>query len=483
LTGLIAPSIIFRIDPLIMIMISVSERVLLPGMVFAFLMLIATLILGRFFCGWVCPLGTFNDGISSLRKKKRVPTDASNRKIRKIKYIVLGTIAFFALLGFQAAWFFDPLVIFARFVSVNFIPAITLGIDSFFIALIQRFELYGGVYDFYRSLKGGILGVHVYSFANSAMILSFLLCISLPVVLVSRIWCRMLCPLGALYALVAKKSWLERQTGECLGCQACRADCRMGAITDDGGYRKGECILCMDCVYSCPANVTSFGWRQLLPVEKPKPDPSRGGISRRDFLLLLFSSVSFLGIRNRHALGQAIGTPSLASAGVVRPPGSMPEDDFLARCIRCGNCMKVCPTNGLQPVMMEAGWEGVWTPQLVSQIGYCEFNCTLCGTVCPTGAIRKLTRSEKQSTKIGLAVVARNLCLPWAENKNCIVCEEHCPVSNKAIKLETIFSGDKKLLRPIVVKDLCIGCGICEKVCPLRPSRAIRVGPLTATGS
>ena len=137
--------------------------------------------------------------------------------------------------------------------------------------------------------------------------------------------------------------------------------------------------------------------------------------------------------------------------------------------------MKVCVTNGLQPIMMEEGLEGLWTPQLVPEIGYCEYNCNLCGIVCPTRAIPKLFLEDKQKIKLGLAVIDRSICLPWAKKEQCIVCQEHCPVPDKAIGLiEENISG-KVIYKPYVDPDKCIGCGICQNKCPLRPKRAIKV--------
>ncbi len=478
LRGLISPEVIFKIDPLLVFFVSLSERVILPGIFLSGFLVFLTLVLGRFFCGWVCPFGTFNDWVSSFHKKKVIPGEPRNRKIRKIKFGILGLIGICALGGFQAAWFFDPLVIMARFISLNLIPTVTLGIGKFFITAIQTFGLYGGFYDFYRELRESVLGVPVYYFSNSVPILIFFLCFSLPGLFVSRIWCRLLCPLGALYALAAKGARLERKVGNCTGCNACRTDCRMGAILEGERYAKGECILCMDCLDACPAKVTTFGWRK---PQKTKTNPGHlsgeHGMTRKDFLFLLFS-VSTLSFLTRSS--KVFAKPALEPLSpVLRPPGALKEEAFLDRCIRCGNCMKVCVTNGLQPVMLEAGWKGFWTPQLVPEIGYCEYQCHLCGSVCSTGAIPALTCEEKKSRKIGIAVIARNICLPWGEDKNCIVCEEHCPTPEKAIKLEEDSSSGRKMLKPVVRKDLCIGCGICQKVCPVRPARAVRVVPLS----
>ncbi|HEX6880456.1 MAG TPA: 4Fe-4S dicluster domain-containing protein, partial [Terriglobales bacterium] len=134
----------------------------------------------------------------------------------------------------------------------------------------------------------------------------------------------------------------------------------------------------------------------------------------------------------------ALGEGKTFSPGLIRPPGSLGEDDFLSRCIRCNECMKVCPTNAIQPALMEGGVEGLWTPVLKMRIGYCEYECNLCSQVCPTQAIQKISVEQKQKVKIGLAFFDKNRCLPYAFARTCIVCEEHCPTPKKAIWFQEV---------------------------------------------
>jgi len=216
-----------RTDPLVMIFSSISQRAVLQGMVFSFIMLLATLVLGRFFCGWICPLGTAIDWTGALRKKKTFLNSRAAGGMRAVKFYILGLVAVFSLFGVQASTILDPLGIMARFIFLTLAPALEMGI-------------------YYLMESGAVL------------LLFVLICFS--ALFISRFWCRAVCPLGALYALVAKFSLLERKITKCDSCGTCVGNCRMGAIKEDAGYIKEECILCMDCVYDCPRNATKFTW-------------------------------------------------------------------------------------------------------------------------------------------------------------------------------------------------------------------------------
>jgi ferredoxin-type protein NapF len=206
------------------------------------------------------------------------------------------------------------------------------------------------------------------------------------------------------------------------------------------------------------------------------PRTERINLGRRS---VLFAGAAGLGASMLHRSGPQ-GRGHTFAPELIRPPGSAAEDAFLAKCVRCGECMKVCPTNAIQPAAMEAGIEGLWTPVLKMKLGYCEYECNLCAQVCPTGAIRELPLERKQKVKIGLAFFDRNRCLPYASARTCIVCEEHCPTPRKAIWFEetTVLTARGEQVRvkqPRVNLDLCIGCGICENKCPLTDERGVHV--------
>jgi NAD-dependent dihydropyrimidine dehydrogenase PreA subunit len=434
-------------------------------------MIVLTLVFGRFFCGWVCPMGSVIDLVGWVKKAggKRFIS------LRRVKYFILAVIALFAVFGSQEAWVLDPIVTVARSVSMNLIPTVTLALNSFFFYSVRTFGLYGGFYDFYRGLKTSFLGVKVFYFDNALPIFIFFAALCLVTFIASRFWCRILCPLGAFYAIPARFSLLRRRVDKCVSCGKCESRCRMGAIFGQTKYRKEECVLCMDCVYDCPTNKTYFtmGPAGRGGIKTKDKNDSGQGLSRREFLLLMILPAFIAGAAKKKRKAPV----------VIRPPAALKEDTFNDTCVRCGNCMKVCVTNGLQPVMFEAGLASVWTPKLVPEIGYCEYNCVLCGNVCPTGAIPRLAVEKKTSVKLGLAEIDQNICIPWAHGKQCIVCEEHCPVPDKAIRVMEKEVNGGKLLLPYVDKELCIGCGICQNKCPVRPLRAITVDPRFAERS
>jgi len=288
-----------------------------------------------------------------------------------------------------------------------------------------------------------------------------------------RFWCRSICPLGGLLALFTFRPVLRRRVlSSCNNCTLCETSCKTGAITDSGqSTLHRECIMCMSCKPVCPNNAIRFspGGGELIEDKTPPPD-----VGRRGLMITAAASLA------------AVPALKLNTAEreqyqyLIRPPGALPEKEFNLRCIRCGECMKVCVRNALHPCFVEAGLTNMWTPRLVPRIGYCEYNCTLCGQVCPSGSIENLREEVKKKRVIGLAYIDRSRCIPWAKGRTCMVCEEMCPTPVKAIQFSrenVMLEGGKtvSVLKPYVVEKECIGCGICENKCPVEGDSAIIV--------
>jgi ferredoxin len=415
-----------QLDPLAAIGTALSTHSLHPGFVWALATIVVTLLFGRVFCGFVCPFGAIHQFVGWLSRRVRRPKERiavnAYRPAQAAKYYVL--IALLAAAAFSAGGalvgtlqigLLDPISLLCRSFNLVVLPAADLPFERWFP---------GGRF----ALGAGLVGVLFVGFV--------LLNLWVP-----RFYCRYVCPLGALLGVLARRAlWSVGKTGEkCNECALCDIDCE-GACNPMGPIRVSECLMCMNCFDTCPSSAP------LAYVARPSSggEVTAHGVTRRGFLAAALGGLSAVPLVRLGAATRSAWSPAL-----IRPPGSVAEEEFLARCIKCCECVRVCPTNALQPATVEHGWEALWTPVLNNRIGTsgCQLNCIACGQACPTGAIRPLTLDEKQGhgafadagpVRIGLATVDRGRCLPWAMERPCIVCQENCPVTPKAIYVSEI---------------------------------------------
>jgi len=470
LTTKIPVDLFLRADPLIAISSIVSSRAFIGTFLLALILVFLTLPLGRVFCGWACPLGTSLDIFSYILKNK---VGKSFKKLLSLKYYILIFLLVGAIFSSQLIWFLDPIALFNRSLTLSLFPILTGFLNLILNLLFQLSFLQDWLSKLQLFLSSTLLPIQVNFFRMSSLFLIIILTIFLLEVVSRRFWCRSLCPLGALYAFLSKFQILKRRVSpDCTECGMCKDLCKMDAIEKD--FKKTldrECILCYDCVKDCPIDVTKIDFKGRFETQ-------RFDLGRRKVL-----ASTALGLVSVGLLKSSFKDRNL-KAGLIRPPGARVENEFLDRCIRCNECIKVCSTSGnfLQPAFLEGGLEAFWTPVGHARTGYCEYNCIMCTQVCPTQAIHPLDEATKKKTVIGLAFIDRDICIPWYKNENCLVCEEHCPVPDKAIILkeeEVIhYDGSKrKVKRPYMVEDLCIGCGICETKCPIEGKSAIFITP------
>ncbi len=480
-----AVNILFRIDPLVGVCVTLAARTFVGLLWPCLVVVVFTLVLGRFFCGWICPLGTLTDMASHGFGSRKKNGAGSMPNLRFLKYGLLLLVLISSLFSIQLLGFADPFSLLVRGMAFGFDPLFNFLVAGFFDGIYRSGPAWLSdlTEPVYGMLKSFVMP-HKQSFFYLSSLSFFLLTGVLALeIFAKRFWCRNLCPLGALFALISKGSIFKRKAVKtCKGCQMCEKGCPMnafepiavepGAVEPDIPYTKyrfmgEECTLCMDCIGYCPRKITGFEFG--LPV-----NPGPVDISRRQLVTTGLAGLCLPVLSRTNALSK------MPDNDLIRPPGAMDELDFLATCVRCGECMKVCITNGLQPLGFEKGLEPMFTPRLVPRLGYCEFNCTLCSQVCPTRAIEPLPREKKHAFVMGIAWFDKNRCLPYAEKKSCIVCEEHCPVHDKAIQFDEVkvagFKGKTSFLKqPRVITERCIGCGICEYVCPVPGEAAIRV--------
>jgi polyferredoxin len=457
-------------DPLIFIATLFSSHSLQATFYFSLTVIIITLLLGRVFCGWACPLGTLNNIFSSLKKRKDL---MHSLDWFRAKYYILIFLLISSVFTLQLVGIMDPISLLIRSLSVSIYPLFNLSVSALFDSIYGAgpegmVEVSESIYSV---LKDNTLAFKQPYYLQSTFIgLLFLVIMGLNLY-ERRFWCRYLCPLGALLGLLSRYSLLKRSVSErCNECGACASVCQSNSQPDrPGEWRPTECLYCWNCDDICPWNAVSFGFGKRTEV-------SDLDLGRRRVIASAATGIISVPLLRTAPLAKPVNL----SPELIRPPGSLEEREFLKRCVKCGECMKVCITNGLQPTFLEAGLEGIWSPMLVPRIGYCEYRCTLCGQVCPTGAIEELELQKKTEVKIGLAMIDRNRCLPHAHATPCIVCEEVCPTPRKAIWFKKAEVKDREghvklLQQPVVDLDLCIGCGICETKCPVAGRPAIYV--------
>jgi MauM/NapG family ferredoxin protein len=421
------------------------------------LLLAATLILGRFFCGWVCPMGTLLDLVRPLafwqRRRARLGKEGGlfpRHKGGPLKYYMLAAALVGSLFSLTFLGVFDPLVIFHRAAT-----SLTTNILVFQQPLLR-------IYLSASLVTLLILGLELWQ---------------------PRFWCRHLCPLGALLSLFSRWSLLNRRVSTaCTHCGACRRSCTMGAIPAEMHETNySDCHLCLTCEGVCPQAAITFGFGTLAgkrwQAEQRDPQDKTAPRSPGRFVPQEHKGLGINLSRRNLLTGVGAGVVGLAftpvrgviqSQAVVRPPGALPEQEFLRTCILCQECVRVCPTAGIRPALFGAGLAGIGTPVLRPRQGACSLLTTcpnLCARACPVGAIRPI---PPEAMKMGLATVNHHLCLAWDQGVKCLVCVEACLVN-----AAQVYGG-----RVTVDPQLCTGCGRCENACPVVGS-AIRVYPTT----
>ena len=455
----------FLVDPLLGTAGMLAARRVLPRLLWSLGLLGLTLVVGRGWCGWACPLGTMLDLTSPAAGRGTAPT------WRRLKYLILVAILGASLLGSLTLVALDPLTILTRSLAVALLPALNWVITAAETALYDAVPfLREPLVTFETLVRGTLLPFQQPYFPAGILFGGLFVGILALNLAAPRFWCRTLCPLGAGLGLISRVAWLRRTVdSRCTACGRCARVCPTQTIDPEHGYASdpAECTMCLECLAACPVGAQRIAGSWGL-AKGQAYDPSRRH-------LLLAAGAGLLGA----TLARVTGSSVHPRPALLRPPGAH-DPEFSSLCVRCGRCLKACPTSGLQPSLGEAGLEGLWTPVLVPRLGSCNYSCNTCGQVCPTGAIPPLTLEEKRQQIIGTAYIDHNRCIPWADARECLVCEEVCPLPRKAIVLDEAEAvrgeGETvRLRRPRVVRERCIGCGLCENKCPLNSEAAIRV--------
>ena len=444
------------IDPLVALSTAIASRNWVWSLATATVILILCLIVPRAFCAYLCPLGTLIDLFDRFigKRIKRFRAPDSGWWVH-LKYYVLTAVLLTSVFGVLTSGY------------VAAIPVITRGLlfvgDPIQTALTRGTHLIpkiGAGHFLSLGLFAGVLGLGLFR---------------------PRFWCKYVCPSGALFSLGNLFRATDRKVEDsCIHCNKCVTVCPFDAIKPDFTTRGTDCTHCQTCGGVCPTHSIKFveRWNQVSLKSFNSLATGETTIGRRGFLSWVIGSsaaaITAIGYTSVNRIkGANLNDPSVPRP--VRPPGSVPEQDFLQQCIRCGECFKVCPNNVLQPMGFEQGLEGLWTPEVKADWAGCESSCNACGQVCPTGAIRTLPLIEKKAARMGLAIVDQTSCLPFAEREACQLCVDECQAAGYHA-IEFTYAGtqtdefgipipDTGYLAPVVLADKCVGCGLCQTRC------------------
>jgi polyferredoxin len=483
------PSQLFLLlDPLIALIALISGQPAIIIAVYSSVIVIITLLFGRVFCGYACPLGTIIDQFDMLSGVFKVKQDRFKR-LKIMPLAILAVVLTLGLYNIGVVMIFDPISLTTRAatISISSVESLldqfatnssgtSISLDNGGFGRGAGVDISGGLADRSTGGSGYLTGSNDSIILPSSgwMLALFMVIIGLNI-LGKRFWCRYLCPLGGLLGLIGRVPIYRRKVDAsiCTSCMKCAKNCDMKAVTKKGkSTDASSCILCLECADVCPKGAISTGLKPELTTEIP---------SRRTALAIIGGTITAA------AVAPLNSQAATEESTLIRPPGVSNEELFLSKCIRCGECVAACPTKVLQHTFLQQGIGALWTPYMELSAAVCAYSCNECGKVCPTGAIEFLTLEKKQAFVIGTAVIDDNTCF------RCGICARVCPVPGGAITIGGLgqsnsLDGEMQSRRRGlpgmfgmrnrtigVDKEKCIGCGICVAVCPMRGVKPIKI--------
>lgn len=427
-------------------------------------LLILSLLFGRAYCSSICPMGTFQDimtGLSKRTSKKKKRFRFSPEK-RLLRWSVVVIILIASLSGFTLLLaLFDPYSAYGRIATNVFKPLYLQG-NNLLESLFSSFDNY----TFYR-VDASLVSISSFVIAS----ITFLL-IGFLAWRHGRTWCNTICPVGTVLGFLSRFALFKIRINEhaCTHCGLCATRCKASCLNSkEGTVDYSRCVNCFDCLEVCKEKALVYS----LPLKPAKEQKQEPVASKRRFLiagLTTTAAAPHLLTQAQETLAKLGGKRAYYTEHPITPPGSVSRAHFADRCTSCHLCVSKCPSHVLKPAFMEYGLGGMMQPTVNFKDGFCNFDCTLCGHVCPNEAIRPLTVEQKHLTQMGIVVFIKENCIVYTDGTSCGACSEHCPT--QAIAMVPFKDG---LTIPEVHTDICVGCGGCEYVCPARPFRAVHI--------
>ncbi len=425
---------------------------------------ILTILTGRTYCSFLCPLGIGQDLFSRIGGRFR-------RKFRRygfknphtvLRYSILGiTLVATLIWGIYMITLLDPYSIFGRFMTY-FAKPVVIVINNFLSGILGHFDLYTLNH---ITVKGYPLLVY-------SVPAAFFLLVGILSFTKGRLYCNTVCPVGTLLGLISRISLLRIKFDEssCTRCGRCAIGCKSSCI-DFLRYDIDvtRCVSCFNCINICPDKALSY---EIVGPKKKEHITDEG---KRKFVA--GSILFFLGL-SRISRAQEKSVPKPTKESTVKenkkypvcPPGGASIEDFNKNCIGCSLCITACPNRVLQPAVLQYGISGIMQPVMDFHKSFCTYNCIVCTEICPTLALKPLVLEAKKLTQIGKAIFIKDNCIVKTEKTACGACSESCPT--KAVHM---IPYEGSLVIPETTDDICIGCGHCEFACPTTPYKAIFV--------
>jgi len=449
--------------------------------------LILTLLFGRVYCSTICPLGIMQDVISWLRRKFRKRKKHRYgylKALHWLRYGIMGAaVAFLAGGSILVLSIFDPYSTFGRIVSDLLRPVLTEG-NNLLAGILNQFDIYALYHVDLQPIQAGVIAIPA-AFVILVVWLSFTQ---------GRLYCNTVCPVGTFLGLLSKVSLFQIRLNptSCTKCGICEKRCKAGCIDSKNMQVDFDrCVGCFNCLESCPFTAAEYSVNPLYKPYSLKQGPTshtgqaeiteekasvkhkdhKTDVGKRKFLagvaLAFFSATK---ISKAQELVSYNATTPVKRENPVSPPGAESTNRFNEACTACHLCVNVCPTQVLQPALLEYGLRGLMQPRMDYHAGFCNYDCVACSEVCPTGAILPVLLENKKQIQLGKAQFVKENCIVETEGTDCGSCSEHCPT--KAVDM---VDYKNNLRIPEVNEDICVGCGACEYACPTHPYKAIYV--------
>ena len=426
------------------------------------LLIVATLLFGRIYCSVVCPLGIMQDFFSWIGGKVKKNRFSYAKEIKWLRYGFLAIFIIMMIIGFApVTTLFAPYSAYGRIVNSLFKPLYDL-LNNWLAGLDAANDRYN------------FTEVQIWTRSVTTFVVAIATLVILGVLAAwkGRLYCNSICPVGTTLSFFSRFSLLRVRfdKDKCKSCGMCEKNCKAQAIDfKNGTVDYSRCVVCGDCLAKCKFDALHYTAKK--PTSQPKPVDTE----RRAFLVgaaVAGATAALAQTQMKVDGGLAVIEDKTAPERKtpITPPGSVSARNMQKHCTACQLCVSSCPNNVLRP---STDMMHFMQPTMSFERGYCRPECTRCSEVCPTGAIKPITREEKTMQHVGHAVWIKENCVASEKGISCGNCARHCPTG--AITMVDYECPGGTVQVPAVDENKCIGCGACENLCPARPFSAIYV--------